>query len=169
MVSTSTRKEPDVAELKMEPKKIRPRSLADYLGALTKPVFQGGMSWRVVETKWDGIREALHDFDPEWVAALTPRQINHIATDTRVIRNRRKIEGTVDNARTMLELDAKHGSFRRYLRSFRDFEAVAADLRRQFRFLGDFGAYQFLWVVGERVPSYEDWTASRGHRTERRG
>jgi 3-methyladenine DNA glycosylase Tag len=146
----------------MEPKKIKPRSLADYLEVLTKPVFQAGISWRVVEAKWDGLREAFHGFDPEWVASLSPRGIDRIAKDPKVIRNRRKIEGTVDNARTMLELDAEYGGFRRYLRSFGDFESVSRDLRRRFRFVGDHGAYQFLWVVGEKVPSYQDWTASQG-------
>ena len=37
-----------------------------------------------------------------------------------------------------------------------------ADLRKQFRFLGDTGAFYFLYVVKEEVPSYEDWCASRG-------
>ena len=150
----------------MEPKKIKPRSLADYLEQLSRPVFQGGISWKVVEAKWEGIRKAFHGFDPEWVARLTQRQIDRIGEDPRVIRNRRKIQGTVDNARTMLNLDAEHGSFKRYLRSVGDFEATSADLRRQFRFLGDHGAYQFLWVVGEQVPPYQDWAASRGLPTE---
>ena len=36
------------------------------------------------------------------------------------------------------------------------------DLRKQFKYLGDMGAYHFLWVVGEEVPSYEEWCRSRG-------
>lgn len=36
------------------------------------------------------------------------------------------------------------------------------DLRKQFKFLGEYGTYYFLWVVGEDVPSYEEWCASRG-------
>src|SRR5207237_864961 len=41
-------------------------------------------------------------------------------------------------------------------------ESTLADLRRQFKDLGDTGAYYFLWVVGEPVPSYDEWCASRG-------
>ena len=37
-----------------------------------------------------------------------------------------------------------------------------ADLRKRFKFLGEMGAFYFLYVVGEEVPSYEDWCASRG-------
>ena len=36
------------------------------------------------------------------------------------------------------------------------------DLRKRFGFLGETGAYYFLWVVNEDVPSYEEWCASRG-------
>jgi 3-methyladenine DNA glycosylase Tag len=144
------------------PPRLKPRSLADYLDALSRQVFQGGMSWRVVDAKWPSMSEAFHGFDPEWVAALSIRQIDKLAADRRVIRNRRKIEGTVANAQTMLELDGEHRGFRRYLRSFEDYEALSADLGRRFRFIGDHSAYIFLWTVSEKVPPYEEWATSRG-------
>jgi hypothetical protein len=68
----------------------------------------------------------------------------------------------VANARRILELDEAHGSFRDYLRSHGGFEETVTDLRKQFRFVGDMGAYHFLYVVNEEVPSYEAWCASRG-------
>src|SRR5437660_842203 len=130
------------------PEVRRPRDLAGYLETITRAVFQGGISWRVVDAKWDGIRAAFHDFEPERVAAMKPDEIDAVASDPRVIRNRRKLEATVDNAQALLELDAEHGGFRNYLRSRGDFDATVADLKRQFRFLGDTGAYYFLHVVG---------------------
>src|SRR5207253_8435203 len=93
-------------------------------------------------------------------------EIEALMADTCVIRNRAKLEGTVDNAQTLLELDAEHGGFRRYLRSHDGFEATVADLKRQFRFLGDTGAYYFLYVVGEEVPPHDEWSAT--HRGRRR-
>ena len=144
------------------PEKIQPDRLADYLEVMSKAVFQTGISWRVVDNKWPGIRAAFRSFDPAAIAALTPEDLDAITADPRVIRNRRKIEATVDNARTMLELERSHGTFRDYLRSHGGFEGTATDLRKRFRFLGDMGAYYFLWVVNEEVPSYEDWCASRG-------
>ncbi len=141
------------------PTQITPKGLADYLDVLTKAVFQSGISWRVVEAKWQGTREALSGFDPETVAGLTPRDVDRLAADTRLIRNRRKIEATIENAETMLALEREHGRFKRYLRSFGDFEATAADLVKRFKFLGDMGAYYFLYVVGEAVPPHEEWMA----------
>jgi hypothetical protein len=150
------------------PKRSRPRELSGYLEAITRAVFQGGISWRVVEAKWEGIREALNGFDPRAVAGLDSTDIDALMTDPRVIRNRSKLEGTVDNAQTLLELDAEHGGFRTYLRSHDCFEATVADLKRQFRFLGDTGSYIFLYMVGEPVPAHEDWSKSRGGRRKSR-
>ena len=145
----------------MPPKQIRPKSLADYLDALSKITFATGLSNRVVEAKWDDIQRAFHGFDPERVARMTPRAVDKLLDDARVIRSRRKIEATIANAETMVELDEEYGGFRRYLRAHDGFEATVKDLRTRFKFLGDYGAYRFLYVVGEEVPSWHEWVASR--------
>ena len=142
----------------------KPTTLAGYLAALSRPIFSTGMSWRVVESKWDGISAAFYDFDPERVAGMTPQDVDRLMDDPRVIRNRKKIEATVQNAETMIALDREHNGFDRYLRSHGSFEDTVADLRRNFRFLGESGAYYFLWGVAEPVPSYEEWSAAHGRR-----
>lgn len=144
------------------PERIEPKSLGAYLEVMSKAVFQTGMSWRVVESKWPGIREALRAFDPKVIADFTEPDLEGLANDKRVIRNRRKLEAIVENARRMLELERTHGSFRGYLRSHGGFESTLKDLRQQFKFLGDMGCYYFLYVVGEDVPPYEEWCAARG-------
>ena len=144
------------------PQQIEPKSLADYLDVMSKSVFQSGISWRVVEAKWPGTREAFRGFDAEAVADLSPAEMDALVADTRVIRNRRKLEAVVQNAQRMLDLQERHGSFQAYLRSHGGFDETVADLRKQFRFVGEMGAFHFLYVVGEEVPSYEDWSASRG-------
>ena len=144
------------------PEQVDPKSPGDYLEVISKTVFQTGLSWRVVEAKWTEIREALKGFDPDIVANFTPADLDELAKDKRVIRNRRKLEAIVENAGRVLELDETHGSFRDYLRSHGGFENTIKDLRKQFKFLGDTGCYHFLYVVGEEVPSYEEWRASRG-------
>jgi hypothetical protein len=141
------------------PKRIRPRSLADYLEVMTKAVFQSGMSWQVVESKWPGFQRAFKGFDPVKVARLTPKAIDKILQDPSVIRNQRKILATVDNAQTLLELDRENSGFKKYLRSHGDYWELAADLKGQFSFLGDFGVYYFLYVVGEKVPEYHEFRA----------
>ncbi|HEY5386727.1 MAG TPA: DNA-3-methyladenine glycosylase I [Thermoleophilia bacterium] len=139
------------------PRQIEPTGLADYLEVMTKAVFQSGISWRVVEAKWDGFREAFAGFDPATVAAFTGDDIDRLVEDAGIIRNRRKIEATITNAEAMLALDGGPGGFTGWLRSHADFDASVAALRGEFRFLGDTGTYFFLYVVGERVPPHEEW------------
>jgi DNA-3-methyladenine glycosylase I len=139
------------------PTQIVPAGPADYLDVISRAVFQSGMSWRVVEAKWQGVREAFAGFDPAAVAAFSDDDVERLAGDTRIIRNRRKIEATIGNAQVMLELEAQPGGFAGWLRSHSDFDATVAALRGEFRFLGDTGAYYFLYVVGEDVPSHEEW------------
>jgi DNA-3-methyladenine glycosylase I len=143
------------------PEKIKPRSLADYLEVMTKAVFQSGISWNVIEAKWEGFREAFHGFDPKKVARFTPDDVDRLTEDARIVRNRRKIEAAVDNAVEMVALDKEHGGFRNYLRSHDGFDETVADLKRHFRFMGDTGSYFFLYVVGEKVPPHEEWMARR--------
>jgi 3-methyladenine DNA glycosylase Tag len=139
------------------PPQIRPKRLGDYLDVMSKAVFQSGISWRVVEKKWPTTREAFHGFDCERVALMSDREIDALTKDERVIRNRRKLVAVVENANRILELDKEHGAFRKYLRSFPDYESLVKDLRKRFKFLGDMGCYYFLYVVKEQVPEYHEW------------
>lgn len=154
------------------PTRIKPASLADYLAVMTRAAFQSGISWNVIEAKWPGFVEAFRGFDPETVAAFTPHDVERLMGDARIVRNRRKIEATIHNAGEMLVAAREHGDFRSYLRSHASFAETVADLRRRFRFLGETGAYYFLYVVGEQVPPHEEWVAAhpsvrRAHERER--
>ena len=139
------------------PARIQPRSLNDYLDVMSKSVFQSGLSWKVVESKWPTIREVLQQFDPKIIACLTEEDLDELAQDTRLIRSRRKLNAVVHNARRILELEQEHGGFQNYLRSHGDFENTLKDIKKRFKFLGDTGTFHFLWVVGEDVPDYEEW------------
>jgi 3-methyladenine DNA glycosylase Tag len=143
------------------PPRRRPKDLAGYLETLSRLVFQAGISWRVIDAKWDGIRGAFREFDPEKVAAFGPRQVDELMADEGIVRSRPKIEAVIDNAQTLLEIDAEHGSFRRYIKAHGDTAAIAADLQRQFRFIGPSGAYMFLYMVGEPVPPHDQWPTAR--------
>ena len=78
---------------------------------MSKAVFQSGISWKVVDAKWPGIKEAFQDFVAETVANLTGPELDALTKDTRVIRNRRKVDATASNAQRILELDERYGGF----------------------------------------------------------
>jgi 3-methyladenine DNA glycosylase Tag len=133
-----------------------PRDLSGYLDAMARVMFQTGISWRVVDAKWPGIQDAFRGFDPARAARLSTRDIDRLMGDTRVIRNRKKLEAIVSNARRMLELDAEYKGFKKYLDSFGDdFEATKKEIHKQFAFMGDTGTWYFMWMVGRKVPEHE--------------
>jgi DNA-3-methyladenine glycosylase I len=124
---------------------------------MSKAVFQGGISWRVVEAKWPGIKNAFKNFEVHKVADFNERDIEELTKNEKVIRNHRKLEAIVGNARRMIALDKEYGSFRSYLRSHGDFDATLKALRKDFKFMGPMATYYFLYVVGEEVPPHEEF------------
>jgi DNA-3-methyladenine glycosylase I len=66
--------------------------------------FQSGLSWITVLRKRPAFREVFEGFDPEKVAAFGADDVDRLLTDARIIRNRMKIEATIDNARAVVAL-----------------------------------------------------------------
>jgi 3-methyladenine DNA glycosylase Tag len=137
------------------------KSIDDYLEHLSKGVFQAGISWRVVDAKWGTIKQAFHRFKVERVARMTDREIDALAKDERVIRSRPKIAAVVHNAGVILELE-RSGGFRKHLKSFDEYEDLAKDLKKRFKFVGDSGVYHFLWTVKQPVPDWRVWAKDHG-------
>jgi 3-methyladenine DNA glycosylase Tag len=131
-----------------------PNDTRAYLEQLTKAVFIAGLNWKVVENKWPGFLEAFHSFDPRYVANMSPEQVEAIAENPAVIRNRSKIEATVENANVMLELVKENGTFHAFLASHPTPETTVQDLKRLFHHLGESSASAFLWRVGEPTPEW---------------
>ena len=132
--------------------------------ALTLGVFEVGLSWSVVFGKRDAFRTAFRGFDVAKVAAMTERDVDRLVEDSSIIRNRGKIQATVDNARAMLSASpglaalAKSYAIERTRapRSLADIpastpqsEAFAKQLKSQgYRFIGPTSVYAFMQNVG---------------------
>ena len=132
--------------------------------ALTLGVFEVGLSWSIVFGKRDAFRKAFRDFDVAKVAAMTNRDVDRLVQDASIIRNRAKIQATVDNARAMMSsspsLVALAKSYevtrKRAPRSLADLpkstppaEAFAKQLKAQgYRFVGPTSVYAFMQNVG---------------------
>ncbi|MEN6296797.1 MAG: DNA-3-methyladenine glycosylase I [Rectinema sp.] len=72
---------------------------------------QAGLSWRTVLGKREAYRDAFADFDPERVARYSEKDIERLLLDPGLIRNRRKLEAAVANARTFLAIQEHYSSF----------------------------------------------------------
>ena len=128
--------------------------------------FQAGLSWITILKKREAFRNAFDGFDPAVVAGYGPEKVEALMNDPGIIRNRRKIEGAVRNARVFLDIQREFGSFDRYLWGFTHGEAVrnpdgqarassplsdqiSADLKRRgMKFVGTVIVYSFLQAVG---------------------
>lgn len=141
------------------PAPMKPTGLAGYLELISRAVFEAGMSWNVIENKWPGFREAFDGFDAETIASYGPDDIDRLLADTRIIRNHRKVEATVHNAKVLLDIETEYGSVGKYLEAMRPFESQAKDLQKRLKHFGNFGCYYFLYMIGEEVPPHEEYNA----------
>jgi DNA-3-methyladenine glycosylase I len=132
--------------------------------ALTLGVFEVGLSWSIVFGKRDAFRKAFRGFDVAKVAKMTDRHVDRLVHDPSIIRNRAKIQATIDNARTMrsatpslVALAKSYETIRkRAPRSIADLpsstpeaEAFAKQLKAQgYRFVGPTSVYAFMQNVG---------------------
>jgi DNA-3-methyladenine glycosylase I len=132
--------------------------------ALTLGVFEVGLSWSIVFGKRDAFRKAFRGFAVAKVAAMTEHDVDVLVQDASIIRNRAKIQATVENARAMLsaspslaELAKSYAITRKRAprsiaelpASTPDAEAFAKQLKAQgYKFVGPTSVYAFMQNVG---------------------
>ncbi len=85
---------------------------------LVLDAFQAGLSWKTVLHKRKAFEKVFHGFDPAWVARMSGRQIDAACLNPAIIRNRLKIQATVNNAKAFLRLQKEYGSFDVFIWSF---------------------------------------------------
>ena len=130
--------------------------------ALALTYFENGLSWMTVFDKRDSLRRAFHGFDPAAVAAMTRGDVERLMADTSIIRNQRKIDATVDNARllsnhSLSQLAWRHQPRKHHrLRRWSDgrmqspeSERLSTTLREAgFALVGPVVAHSFMQTVG---------------------
>jgi DNA-3-methyladenine glycosylase I len=136
---------------------------------LTLEGAQAGLSWSTILHKREGYRRAFAGFDPAKIARFGAKDVERLLADPGIVRNRLKVESTVNNAARVLEVQRERGSLDAYFWSFvdgrpivNDFrtlaelpaetdlsKAIAKDLKRRgFRFVGPTVIYAFMQSVG---------------------
>ena len=130
---------------------------------------QAGLSWNTIIEKEENYREAFDEFDPEIVADYDKDKIEELMNDEGIIRNRRKIEAAINNAKAFLKIQKEFGSFDKYIWGFTDgkvidnhlknmkdmpaksklSEKISKDLKkRKFKFVGPVIIYSYLQGIG---------------------
>jgi DNA-3-methyladenine glycosylase I len=129
---------------------------------------QAGLSWITILKKRENYRRAFDNFDARKIARYDARKIRKLLADPGIVRNRLKINATVQNAKAFLAVQKEFGTFDKYLWQFvggkpiqnswkrgqipartAESDAMSKDLlKRGFKFVGSTICYAFMQAVG---------------------
>ena len=118
-------------------------------------IFQAGLNWRMILARRDAFREAFHGWRIDKVADMSPRDVSRLLQNAAIIRNLKKIEASIANARTVQDIQREHGSFCNWFYNALEGDDLAAlqkMLRRTFKFMGPEIARMWLLSTG-RIPT----------------
>jgi DNA-3-methyladenine glycosylase I len=130
---------------------------------------QAGLSWSQILKRRENYRKAFHGFDASKIINYTDEDVSKLLTNIGIIRNRRKIESIINNAKYFVEIQKKYGSFDSFiwkyvdnkpiddeLETFKDMKPetelsrkISADLKKMgFKFVGPTIIYSYMQAVG---------------------
>lgn len=144
------------------------QSDAYYLAEMTRGIFRAGFVWQIIDAKWAGFEEAFSGFVPLYWQQVPPERLEALADDTRIIRNWQKIETVPVNARMIVEIAEKYGSFGEFIAQHPSSEQaqLLTFFKKHGSRLGGATAQHFLRRVGwdGYVLSPDVLTALRNHK-----
>lgn len=130
---------------------------------------QAGLSWLTILNKRENFRLAYDNFDVQKVAGYDQQKVEELMSDSGIIRNRQKIEASINNAKRFLEVAEEFGSFNHYIWNFVNHQPIvnhwkkqsdlpaktelsdfiSADLKRRgFKFVGSTVIYAHMQATG---------------------
>lgn len=125
--------------------------------------FQAGLSWECILNKRENFQKAFDYFDVKKVANYKETKINELCQNQSIIRNKRKIEASINNAKIFIEIQKEYGGFYQYLKIFTKgktiyeigkvtsplSDAITSDLKkRNMKFIGSTIIYSYLQAIG---------------------
>lgn len=92
---------------------------------------QAGLNWDTILKKRDGYRRLYKGFNPVEVAKFDEIEYNKLVNDKAIIRNKRKILSSIENAKAFLKVQEEFGSFYNYIWNFTDGNQIVNEFERQ--------------------------------------
>ena len=127
-------------------------------------MFQAGLSWETILNKRDNFRKAFDNFDWTKIVNYDEDKINELMQDKGIIRNRRKIEATINNTKIFMDIQKEYGSFANFIWGFTDNKVIITDSKvvsnelsdtiskelrkRGMKFVGTVIVYSYLQAIG---------------------
>ncbi|BEP29792.1 DNA-3-methyladenine glycosylase I [Helicovermis profundi] len=85
---------------------------------------QAGLSWNTILNKRENYRKAYSNFDVEKVSKYDETKINELMNNKGIVRNRKKIEASINNANLFIELQKEFGSFSKFIWSYTQYKPI---------------------------------------------
>lgn len=126
-------------------------------------LFQAGLSWECVLNKRDAFKEAFDNFDIDKIIKYDEQKLNELLSNTKIIRNRLKINATIINAKIFKIIKNEYGNFYNYLKTFTNgkifleigktssglSDLISNDLKKRgMKFVGSTIIYSYLQAIG---------------------
>ena len=140
-----------------------------FFEMLTLEGAQAGLSWITILRKRENYRKALDNFDPRKIAKYDKKKVRELLKNEGIVRNRLKVEATVQNAKAFLIVQKEYGTFDNYVWQFvggkpkrnarkslkaipaktPESDAMSNDLKKRgFKFVGSTICYAFMQATG---------------------
>ena len=122
----------------------------ELFGRLIMEINQAGLSWETILKKEDSFRKAYANFNVEKVALFAEKDVERLLNDAGIIRNKLKVNATIENAKTILVLQKEFGSFEKWLEHHhpKTKEEWVKLFKKTFRFTGGEIVNEFLMSIG---------------------
>ncbi len=128
----------------------------------TLEVFQAGLSYEIILNKKENFRNAFDNFNYQKIATYNINDISRLLNDKSIIRNKRKIIATINNAKAFIKIIKSYNSFSNYIWSFTKgiiyetgkshsdlSDIISKDLKHHsFSSIGSTTCYSFLQAIG---------------------
>jgi len=131
----------------------------ELFARLILEINQAGLSWTTILNKKENFYKAFDNFQVEKVAAYKSKKIEKLLQDAGIIRNRLKVEATVENAKRIMKLQKEFGSFKNWLDQHhpKAKEEWVKLFKKEFKFTGGEIVNEFLlstgYLKGAHIPT----------------
>jgi DNA-3-methyladenine glycosylase I len=118
----------------------------ELFGRLLLEINQAGLSWTTILNKQDNFRKAYNNFNIDIISKYSDKDIKRLLNDAGIIRNRLKIAAAIYNANVIKDIQAAHGSFKRWLdkQPFKTRDEWTKLFKSTFKFTGGEIVNEFL-------------------------
>lgn len=122
-----------------------------WLAAMARRVFSANFVWRIIDAKWPGFEAAFLGFDPIKLVMMSGPEVEALAHDPRIVRNRQRIDATMHNAQFVLDVAEEYGSFGAFIAAWPgdDLVGLCAVLKRRGARLGGDSGPRMLRQMGK--------------------